>query len=391
MGEAKFNAHPSATLLSSDPVRIETASGWGAYGGTMVLPPDYAPGKPRIDGVDFVVERGSVLVQVQRADGSRVYGSRSLGGSPRGYAARFPAAALRDAKRILIRNGERHGTAVFRIERWHDAAETRGVYDPPDGFETAATGLWGRGVPELARNLRPGRIFADPEKAALGRALAASLEGQFPDPSAVRIGWSVCEWLRRRFDTSHICVILPFALGAAPARGAYWLPGSEVARDMQAGAGLGDAVAARLGAEAAGLDFLVNLDAALGLAMLLSRRDLRSLSKVVRKGLVVKAAMDDRLIGASVAIGERDEILLGTESARALLHECGFFDVAAVAGSRSGDLDLHGALVTRDDAAGYYALSAVGDATGELHQASLPLRHPLLVATHGPLVDGIDL
>ena len=339
-----------------------------------------------------MVQHGGITVQVRRHDGSQSYESGVLPATPDGYTLRLPDYIMKDARRIVIQNGLHERRSRFQILGWHNSSPGRKPSEPGSLLEfMAGTGIGLRGLPGAGSTRRTGLTFGDFERAALTQAIAAALDQEFPVTSEVRRAYSICEWMTRRFATSRIAVILPFAISDAGKPPTIWLLGSAIARGLLDGSSMGDIVGVQLRDEASDpIDFLVCLDINLSVAMLLSQRDLRSVSRLVRRGVLISADLDERLIGSALTVSDQGVLRIGTESARTLLHECGFYDAAAVTRSHEGSFDLDGMRVSRRDSA-RYSWVETPEKTRQAHPNSLPLAAPVLLATHAPLVASIDL
>ena len=105
--------------------------------------------------------------------------------------------------------------------------------------------------------------------------------------------------------------MLPFDPSDAADEAARWLTADTVAREMLAGRSAGDAVRASVPTER--IDFILLLDKALATAILLSERDLRSLSRVTRNGIALTAAVSEQLIGGICWSDETGELILSAE------------------------------------------------------------------------------
>jgi len=371
---------------------IEIPRGWRARGCTIGLSDADKPVAGAVDGVDVVVQHGGIIVQVRRHDGSQSYESGVLPSTPDGYTVRLSEWIMKDARRLVIQNGLHERRSRFQILGWHHSTTGRKPSEPGSRLEVVAeTGIGLRGLPGIGTTRRNSLPLGDFERATLAHAIAAALDQDFPVTSEVRRAYSLCEWIAFRFATSRIAVILPFAISDAGKPPTTWLLGSAIARGLLDGSSMGDVVGSQLRAEASDpIDFLACLDTNLSVAMLLSQRDLRSVSRLVRRGVVISANLDERLIGAALAVGDQGDLRIGTERARTLLHECGFYDVAAVTRSHEGSFDLGGMYVSRRDGTRYSWVKAPEKAR-QAHRNSLPLAAPMLLATHAPLVATIDL
>ena len=257
--------------------------------------------------------------------------------------------------------------------------------------QVAGTGIGLRGLSLGGSTRRASGTLGDFERAILTHAIATALDQEFLVTSEMRRAHSICEWIARRFDTFRIAVILPFAVGDAGKPPTIWLLGSAISRGLLDGSSMGDIIDLQLRDKASDpIDFLVCLDVNLSIAMLLSQRDLRSVSRQVRRGVLISADIDERLVGATLLMSDQGDLRIGTESARAALHDCGFYDAAAVTRSHEGSFDLGGMRVSRRDSA-RYSWVETHEKTRRAHPNSLPLAAPVLLATHAPLVAGIDL
>jgi len=383
---------PDAEMVDATPLTIEIPEGLHARGCTIGLSDADKAAADLVDGFDVVVQHGGITVQVRRHDGSQAYGSSVLRESPDGYRVRLAQHNMKDARRIVIQNGLHEGRSRFQILGWHHSgrsATTTPAGSQPD--EVAGTSIGLRGVSAGRSTRRAGQTLGDFERAILTSAIANALDQGFPVTSEMRRAQSICEWVARRFDTPRIAVILPFAVGDAGKPRTIWLLGSTIARGMLDGSNMGDIIDRQLRDKASDpVDFLACLDVNLSIAMLLSQRDLRSVSRQVRQGVLISADIDERLVGASVLMSARGDLRIGAESARAALHECGFYDAAAITRIHEGGFDLGGMGVSRRDGTRYSWVEA-HEKTRRAHRNSLPLAAPMLLATHAPLVASIDL
>ena len=383
---------PDAEIVGTTPLTIEIPEGLRARGCTIGFPDDDKAATDVVDGFDVVVQQGGITVQVRRHDGSQAYRSSVLPETPDSYMVRLPEHIMKDARRIVIQNGLHESRSRFQILGWHHCARSGKPPVPSSRLEEAAgTGIGLRGFSVGGSTRRASGTLGDFERAIMTYAIATALDQEFPVTSEMRRVYSICEWIARRFDTSRIAVILPFAVGDAGKPPTMWLLGSTIARGLLDGSSMGDIIDLQLRDRASGpIDFLVSLDVNLSIAMLLSQRDLRSVSRQVRQGILISVGLDERLIGATLLMSDQGDPRIGTESARAALHECGFYDAAAITRIHEGSFDLDAIRVSRRDSA-RYSWVETSEKTRRAHPNSLSLAGPLLVATHAPLVASIDL
>jgi hypothetical protein len=394
-----FTVHDSARVINSDPLTIETATQKWFYACWLDMPRNsIVAGASAADSFDLLVHDGAVSVSVQRGDESIIFESSPLEASPAPYPVHVPPHLLASSSRIMIRNVSEQGASRFQVWNLHRAAPvpTADVAERRLAAELAVSRVTGLRWLPLPEDVGKSLGLPDPtERIALVRALAAALDRDFPDVARLRGARFVRDAVGARYPGGHIMLVLPFDAGAGADEAGLWLACDGIARAMLRGQSAGDALREALVARSPAdrsvpeVSVICILAEALTTAVLLSPRDLHSLSRLAHIGVVLSASVDDLMVGTVCRFDDRGRPQLAGEHVRRALHRAGFFDVGLVTRAGNGTLDLDSAAVSRAHLDGFAHLSPPQEEAAA--DATVPLPAPLILATHGPGVARVDI
>jgi hypothetical protein len=384
-----------AKLVRDAPVTIDTKPELWSYACSLNLQVGSHATREIVNGFDLCVVHGAVSVCTVTPDDRIIFQCDPLPPLPlrQLYYVRLMEHMLTGADRIVIRNRSDKGLSRFEIHDGWQKASAPAAGDAIEArlaAELALSGAMG------FRNLRPLAAASGARQPApvnethgLARALGSALDRRFPDINYLRAARFIRDDLSKRFPGSQCLIVLPFDTSDAADKAARWLTGDTIAREMLAGSSAGDAIRGSVAIEP-NIDLILVLDKALAAAILLSERDLRSLSRVTRNGIALTAAVSEQLIGGICWTDETGELILSAESVRTLLHRVGFYDVAIATHAGNGKIDLETAKVSRAHSGGYTHLLERSKFV-ESERRSLPMASPLILGTHPPIVASVEL
>jgi hypothetical protein len=383
-----------ARLIGDAPVTIDSRPELWSYACLLNLQGRSDVGGEVVNGFDLLVVHGAVSVCTATSDDRIIFECDPLPPLPlkQLYYVRLMEHMLTGADRIVIRNRSDKGSSRFEIHGWQkvSAPAAGDAMEARLARELALSGAMG------FRSLRPLSGISGARQPApvkeihgLARALGSALDRRFPDINYLRAARFIRDDLSNRFPGSHCLIVLPFDPSDAADEAASWLTADTIAREMLAGSSAGDAIRGSVATEPH-IDFILVLDKALATAILLSERDLRSLSRVTRNGIALTAAVSEQLIGGICWSDETGELILSAESVRSLLHRVGFYDVAIATHAGNGKIDLEAAEVSRAHSGGYTHLLERSKFV-ESERRSLPMASPLILGTHCPIVASVEL
>jgi hypothetical protein len=381
-----------AELVSDAPLTIDTRPELWSYACLLSLQAGSEVEREVVNGLDLLVVHGAVSVCTVTPDDRIIFECDPLSPLPlkQPYHVRMLPHMLNGAARIVIRNRSDKGSSRFEIRGWQKvSAPLSDRMENSLTMEFAVSGAMGfRGLRPLSGSgARQPALVNDIY--GLARALGSALDRRFPDINNLRAARFIRDDLSNRFPGSRCLIVLPFDPSDAADKAARWLTADTIAREMLAGSSAGDAIRACVATEPQ-IDFILLLDKALAMAVLLSERDLRSLSRVTRNGIALTAAVSQQLVGGSCWFDETGELILAAESVRGLLHRVGFYDVAIATHAGNGKIDVEAAEVSRAHSGGYTHLIERSKSV-ESERRSLPMASPLILGTHRPIIASVEL
>ena len=380
-----------AELVSDAPLTIDTRPELWSYACLLSLQAGSEVEREVVNGLDLLVVHGAVSVCTVTPDDRIIFECDPLSPLPLNqlYHVRMLPHMLNGAARIVIRNRSDKGSSRFEIRGWQKvSAALSDRMENSLTMEFAVSGAMGfRGLRPLSGSgARQPALVNDIY--GLARALGSALDRQFPDINNLRAARFIRDDLSNRFPGSRCLIVLPFDPSDAADDAAHWLTADTITREMLTGRSAGDAIRASAAPEH--IDFILLLDKALAMAVLLSERDLRSLSRVTRNGIALTAAVSQQLVGGSCWFDEKGELILAAESVRGLLHRVGFYDVAIATHAGNGKIDVEAAEVSRAHSGGYTHLIERSKSV-ESERRSLPMASPLILGTHRPIIASVEL